>query len=141
MILAATTWAHRVEDLTTLTVAIIATIAVTFAAARVFGCAQCRAVRDQEATIVKRLLGDHELQPLKRHRLRRHRPYTAAEMLELLVVNKAILDQDRWAEIEAQRQTWAYRSLLPGQALEAAAEDVDAALADIDVGLREVGAP
>lgn len=140
MILAATTWAHRVEDLTTLTVAIIATAAVTFAIARVFGCSQCRAVRDQEATIVKRLLGDRALKPLKRHRIRQHRPYTAAEMLELLVVNKAILTPERWDEIEARRQTWAYRSLLPGHAVGAATEDVDATLADMDAGLREVGA-
>jgi hypothetical protein len=80
-------------------------------AARLFGCAQCRAVRDQEALLVKRLLGDREAKPLQRHRLRRHRPYTAAEMIEVLLVNGVILTAERWQEIEDLHQRYGMREM------------------------------
>jgi hypothetical protein len=115
----AMSWGHEATDFTVLAFAILATAAVSFIAGRLFGCAHCRAVHEQEMTLVKRLLGDRELHPVQRHRLtpRRRRPHTAAELLELLEVNGALLTPSRWRQIEALHQRLGYRELPRERAL------------------------
>lgn len=95
------------------------------AIARLTGCGQCKAVRDQELALLSTML-DRELQPLVRHRLRRHRPHTCAETLDLLDVNGALLTPERWSQLEDQRETWAYRRLSRGRAITAGPDRVGA---------------
>jgi hypothetical protein len=111
MIPAATSW-------TALTVTAVTFLTLGIASVRLFGCGQCRAVHDQELTLIKRLLGDQDMY-VQRHRLRRHRPFTCPELLDLLKANGALLDEERWQELGDNRRVWRANGSRPHRALHA----------------------